>query len=128
LRQNVRLSAFCLTPLLALSACGSSSNSPPPESFYASCTDVDASSTCPSDAVTFAAVQPILARSCLPACHDNSPDAAWPLTDFDDVQAWTTFIAQDLLGCTMPPAASAYPMSREDRETILDWIACDAPP
>ena len=125
----MRLSALCLTPLLALSACGSSSNSPPPASLYASCTGVDASSTCTSDALTFSTtIQPILARSCLPSCHDNSPDAAWPLTDFDDVQAWTTFIAQDLLACTMPPAASGYPMTREDRETILDWIACDAPP
>jgi hypothetical protein len=121
--------ALCLTATLAFCACGSSSNAPSEDTIYGSCTNVDASATCEPDGSSFAvSVQPILAKSCLPACHDGSPDAAWPLTDFDDVQAWTTYVAADILHCTMPPVTSGYPMSRGDREAILNWIVCGALP
>jgi hypothetical protein len=116
--------------VVAICACSSSTNQPLEGTIYASCTNVDASATCQSDAGFEAAVVPILARSCMKNCHDGSPDAAWPLTDYDDVQAWTTFIAMDLLDCAMPPIdkAASYPISRADRETILQWIVCGAPP
>jgi hypothetical protein len=122
----------CLLVLpLALAACGSSENAPIVSSIYGSCTDVDAATTCPDGGVTYGAnVQPILARSCLRGCHDDSPDAAWPLTDYDDVQAWRDFIKTDLLRCTMPPVAqsASYPITREERETVLKWTLCNAPP
>jgi hypothetical protein len=114
--------------MLAICSCGNSANTPTESSLYGSCTDVDASATCTMDAGFEAAIVPILTKSCLPACHDGSPDAAWPLTDYDDVQAWTDFISTDLVQCTMPPATSGYPISRHDRETILNWIVCGAPP
>jgi hypothetical protein len=121
--------ALCLATTLAFCACGNSSNTPTEGTIFASCTNVDASATCSPDGSSFAAaVEPILARSCLPACHDGSPDAAWPLTDFDDVQAWTTYISSDIESCTMPPIGSGYPMSRGDREAILNWIVCGALP
>jgi len=124
------LRAISLAATLAICACSSSSNAPTEGTIYASCTNVDASAVCQSDAGFEAAVVPILAKSCMKNCHDGSPDAAWPLTDYDDVQAWTTFIAMDLLTCAMPPVASAaqYPISRHDRETILQWIICGTPP
>ena len=124
------LGLFSLASVVTSGACGNSSNAPIESSLYGSCTDVDASATCDNpDGSSFeTSAQPILARSCLPRCHDGSPDAAWPLTDFDDVQAWTSFIADDLLRCTMPPIGSGYPMSRQDRETILNWIVCGANP
>jgi len=118
----------CLATVLALCACGSSSNAPPEGSPY-SCPAVDASATCAVDGSSFVAtIQPILAKSCLPACHDGSPDAAWPLTDYDDVQAWTTFVAKDILQCTMPPPQSGYPIKQSDRQAIMDWISCNGPP
>jgi hypothetical protein len=121
--------ASCLGAAGLGGACSSSSNAPVQSSLYGSCTNVDASATCDNpDASTYQVVLPILAQSCLPGCHDNSPDAAWPLTEFDDVQAWTSFIAQDLLDCTMPPIGSGKLMTREDRETILNWIVCGANP
>jgi hypothetical protein len=128
----MRLSALCVTSLLALGACGSSSNAPSEDTIYGSCTNVDASAVCSNpDASSFEAqVQPILAKSCLPMCHDGTPDAAWPLVDYDDVSGWTNFIAaNDLLHCTMPPIdqAAAYPITRKDRETILQWIVCKTP-
>ncbi|HVU50926.1 MAG TPA: hypothetical protein VHL80_09590 [Polyangia bacterium] len=119
---------------MAICACGSSSNAPAEGTIYASCTNVDAGTTCVGAAPGFASdIVPILQKSCLPACHDSpegTPDAAWPLTDYDDVQSWSTFIAADIIGCAMPPLANAsqYPITREDRETILQWILCDTPP
>ena len=115
---------------LAFCACGNSPNTPVESSIYASCTDVDASMTCTPDAGGFeAAIAPILARSCMKNCHDGTDADIWPLTDYDDVSAWSDFVAKDVVQCTMPPAASAsaYPMQREDRETILNWIVCGAP-
>ena len=122
----VSLRAFSLASLVAICAC-SSSNNAPTEGIYASCTNIDAGTTCVGGGPDFDAdIAPILAKSCLKACHDGSPDAAWPLTDYDDVQAWTTFIAPDIAQCRMPPIAAAadYPITREDRETILQWILC----
>jgi hypothetical protein len=129
LAVSVVVRALTLASLLAVCACSSSSNAPVQGSLYDSCTNVDASATCSTNAGFDNTIAPILAKSCMKNCHDGSPDAAWPLTDYDDVQAWTTFISQDLLRCTMPPvnAGPDYPITREDRETILNWIVCGAP-
>jgi hypothetical protein len=119
--------------MVAVCAC-SSSNNAPTEGIYASCTDLDAGSTCVLGGPGFAKdIAPIFARSCLPGCHDSpqgTPDAAWPLTDHDDVASWETYILADMLDCAMPPIANAanYPITRQDRETILKWILCDTPP
>jgi hypothetical protein len=122
--------ALCVASLVALCACSNTSNEPVVSSIYGTCTSVDASATCVGDAGFDATIVPIIAKSCLKSCHDDSPDAAWPLTDYDDVHAWAEYIAQDLLQCTMPPvnAGPSYPITREDRETILNWIVCGAPP
>jgi hypothetical protein len=128
----MRRAALCLTFSLALTACGSSSNEPAADSIYGSCAYIDASAVCSNpDASSFEAqVQPILAKSCLPMCHDGTPDAAWPLVDYDDVASWKNFIVDDLLQCTMPPVdqAASYPITLQDRETILQWIVCGTPP
>jgi hypothetical protein len=132
MRRALASALLGLTFALTLAACGSSSNAPAENTIYGSCSNVDASAICANpDASSFEAqVQPILARSCLPMCHDGTPDAAWPLVDYDDVSGWTTFIADDLLHCTMPPLdkAESYPITRQDRETILQWIVCGAKP
>lgn len=122
--------AFCLALALAVCACANSENTPVESSLYGSCTDIDASATCATDAGFEAAIVPILQKSCMKNCHDGSPDAAWPLTDYDDVQAWSDYVSEDIIQCTMPPAAEAsgYPITRQDRETILNWIVCGTPP
>jgi hypothetical protein len=131
-RGSIR--ALCLAAAVAFCACSNSSNAPAEGSLYASCTNVDAGSTCVGAGPGFANdIAPILAKSCLKSCHDSpqgTPDAAWPLTDYDDVAGWSTYIADDIIGCTMPPIANAaqYPITRQDRETILQWILCDTPP
>jgi hypothetical protein len=123
--------ALCFASVVALCACGSASNEPVRSSIYGSCAGIDASTTCVGDAGWDATIVPIIAKSCLKSCHDSdSPDAAWPLTDYDDVHSWVELVSKDILQCTMPPvnAGPAYPITREDRETILNWIVCGAPP
>jgi hypothetical protein len=129
--MNARLRAFSVLAALALVGCGSSDNGPAEPTIYGSCAylhvaDPVGDGGCP-DGPTFESLQPILARSCLPACHDDSPDAAWPLTDYEDVRDWKLFVSQDLLQCAMPPIGSGYPITRADRETILGWISCGTP-
>ena len=126
----VSLRALCLASVLALCACGNSSNAPAEGTIYASCTNVDTSPTCVGSKPSFATdVVPIIMKSCFKSCHDGTADGVWPLTDYDDVKAWTALIYPDIAGCTMPPIENAaqYPITRQDRETILRWIACDTP-
>lgn len=125
--MNAEFGALCLAAAVALCACGSSSNAPPADSQYA-CPAVDAGAACVADAATYqTTIQPILARSCLPACHDGSPDAAWPLTDPDDIQAWKSYVDEDLTRCSMPPPGSALLIDGVGRAAILNWLACTAP-
>ena len=121
-----RFFPLSLASALLLGACGSSSNSPPVGSSY-HCSALDAGTTCVADAGTYETVQPILAKSCLPACHDGSPDAAWPLTDPDDIQAWTSFVDQDLRRCSMPPLGQPLTIDDDGRRAILNWLACGGP-
>jgi hypothetical protein len=93
------------------------------------CSALDAGATCPTDGPTYeATIQPILARSCLPGCHDSSPDAAWPLTDFDDITAWSTYIESDLIRCTMPPPDAGVAITDDERNEIFTWLGCGTPP
>jgi hypothetical protein len=116
---------------LAFCACSSSANVPVESSLYGSCTDVSPSMACtlPDAGAYEATIVPILARSCMKSCHDGSLKDVWPLATYDDVYEWSDIVARDLVQCTMPPAASAssYPITREDRETILNWILCGTP-
>jgi hypothetical protein len=119
--------AICVAAALSLGACGSSSNAPAAPS-CAPLDGLDGGAACAADGPTYEAnIQPILARSCLPACHDDSPDAAWPLTDFDDIKAWTTYVVSDIIHCTMPPAGSTLTITNEERSQIVRWLGCGNP-
>jgi hypothetical protein len=128
--MRAALGALCLASAVAVCACANSDNAPLESSLYGTCTDIDASTTCVQDAGFEVAIVPILQKSCLKNCHDGSSAAIWPLNDYEDVQNWSDFVSQDIIECTMPPAAEAstYPITRQDRETILNWIICGAPP
>jgi hypothetical protein len=119
------LRAICVAATLALCACGGGSGGPKTSAL--TCDPLDAG-TCDTDGPTYEAnIQPILARSCLPACHDGSPDAAWPLTDFDDITAWTTYIQSDMINCTMPPADAGLSITTAERTAIVHWLGCGHP-
>ena len=81
---------------------------------------------CTQPAPAYAAdIAPLLDRACnTPSCHGGG-GAAWPLTPYVDVAAWSDPILVDVEGCTMPPA-DAGALSAEERAEIIDWIACGA--
>jgi cytochrome c5 len=120
-----RLVSLVLGASLALAACGNGDAIIGQTSAALSCPAVDASATCQTDGEAFDAILPILQKSCIP-CHDTSaPDAAWPLTAYSDVEAWSGVVEGDLLKCAMPPADGGYPLTDADRLALINWMICN---
>jgi hypothetical protein len=117
---------------LAVGSCGGGSTSTTASPLV--CDDVDAStSVCEAGAgPTYAAIEPIVAKSCLPCHNDPNPDPdggdTWPLITYDDVAGWTSVVKEDILNCSMPPADGGVPMTAHDRDLFVQWILCGAPP
>jgi len=87
--------------------------------------DVVAPTACTDPDLSYADVEPIIARRCL-GCHDGS-GPEWALTDYRHVADWFSDIRSMMLSCSMPPPDSGMTMPVEERETILHWIRCDYP-
>ena len=113
---------------LAAAACG---NSKAVEELV-QCGPVDASTTCPSPPVTYAQIQPILEKSCVP-CHDGTMkdvatmDDIWPLTTYENVAEWESLVKDVILTCTMPPADGDVPFTNAERSAIVQWVLCKVP-
>jgi hypothetical protein len=58
------------------------------------------------------------------ACHAVG-GAAWPLTQFSEVEAWSSPVLVDVEGCTMPPPDAGV-LSTSARRAIVDWVLCGA--
>ena len=114
--------AICLVVVCAAAGCGESK----PVEALVECGPVTATLTCPANVPTFAQVQPILAKSCIP-CHDGNMQDVWPLIEYDDVAAWAGPVKNDILTCTMPPADGDYPITDAERSTLVQWAICDTP-
>jgi uncharacterized membrane protein len=120
----VRLVTLGLGATLALAACGNG-DSIIGRTSALTCAAVDASATCETDGAPFDAILPILQKSCIP-CHDTSaPDAAWPLTTYDDVAGWSEIIEGDVLRCSMPPADGGVSITNADRLALVNWMICN---
>jgi hypothetical protein len=110
--------------LLALAACNGSNVT---DAGGAVTCNVDLPLECPAEAPTYATVQPIIEKACVP-CHDGAdPDGPWPLRTYKSAADWADVIRADVANCSMPPADGGVPMSDEDRYTILTWIRCGYP-
>jgi len=128
--MSPRLGAGALLLAVCASACNSSSD-PPTVAAAVICQEPDAGkAACAADAgPTYNTVRSILNTACVP-CHDGSdPDGGtWPLTDYDDIAAWAGPIKDDMLNCSMPPADGGVPITRHDRDVLVQWLLCNAPP
>jgi hypothetical protein len=82
---------------------------------------------CVKPAPHYSNITGILARSCNP-CHTGGGDAPWPLTNYDDVSAWSDIIRQDLVDCSMPPLDGGIAISASERLEVLNWVQCGALP
>jgi hypothetical protein len=91
----------------------------------ASTCPTDVPETCVQPSPTFTAdVLPILNQRCS-SCH--VPDSGvWPLDTYTHVADWQASLVYDILNCTMPPA-DAGTLPANERDTILNWVACGAP-
>jgi hypothetical protein len=93
---------------------------PPP------CT-VEAPTTCPDPAPTYADVEPIFRQRCV-ICHMGSANGPWPLTNYGHMSSWRDEIRAMLLTCSMPPPEERTPLPNAENELILQWIRCGMPP
>ena len=80
---------------------------------------------CPDPPPHFADVDPIIQNRCA-ACHNDQPDAAWPLQTYEEVAQWADVVKGDLLRCTMPPADGGISMTEDERQAVLAWTSCGA--
>lgn len=89
--------------------------------------DTVAPTECNDPGISYADdIAPILAARCIP-CHDGSAEQ-WPLTSYTHVVDWRPDIRTRMLDCSMPPPDAGIPITLAERQRILDWIRCDAPP
>ncbi|HEY0713214.1 MAG TPA: hypothetical protein VGF45_11110, partial [Polyangia bacterium] len=70
-----------------------------------------APTTCPTPAVRYADIAPIVERRCV-VCH-NGTSGNWPLTTHRHVADWQDTIRAAMLACAMPPPESEMPMPVE---------------
>lgn len=110
--------------LLALSACGSSS-----DATDAGC-PLTVFTSCQAPTPSFSKdVQPIIDRSCAP-CHLPGGVSASTGHDFSTyavVYGQKATIKGFVESCMMPLSGGDSPLSTADGNKLLDWIACGAP-
>jgi cytochrome c5 len=119
-----RLVTVGLAASLALAACGNG-DAVIGRSSALTCEAVDASGTCATDGEAFDAILPILQKSCIPCHYTSAPDAAWPLTTYSNVEAWSGVVEEDILKCAMPPADGGYSITDDERLALVNWMICN---
>ncbi|MEO6603240.1 MAG: hypothetical protein ABIQ16_25370 [Polyangiaceae bacterium] len=108
-----------------IAACGGDSPSSKGEhSPIAECM-VEAPTSCPDPATTYADVVDIFTSKCV-SCHYGAAGGPWPLTNYDDVADWKDTVRDDVLDCSMPPPDSGVTLSSGERSAILTWVRCGA--
>jgi hypothetical protein len=84
-------------------------------------------SVCPSNVPSYSReVAPILDAKCN-NCHTLGPGLPWPLTNYQDVRDWRTYIITDLANCTMPPPDGGTVLTSAQAHTLVTWLACGTP-
>jgi uncharacterized membrane protein len=102
---------------LLLAACGGSEQ--------VNCPNL--STVCPSPPPSYANdVRPILNARCT-TCHGpGGQEAVRDLTTYQGVFQQRQAVLTQVYSCRMPPSDAAQPTSQE-RQTIISWLACNAP-
>jgi len=122
--SNLRAPLICLTLLATPAACGGGQPSDEHKA-QAICNPV-VPTECPEPAPHYSDIAPIIAGRCA-SCHTGDANAQWPLDQYDHVADWASFIHDELLRCSMPPADSGVDMTPDEREQILVWLRCGYP-
>jgi hypothetical protein len=117
------------TALGGLAACSNASNNP----------DAGPASTCPNVSTSCPStppswkndVQPLIATYCL-ACHGDGgiEQSQFDYTTYQGVYKNRAAMVTQVYQCQMPPldgSPLAAPLTADQRETIVAWLACGAP-
>jgi hypothetical protein len=75
-------------------------------------------------------IRPILARSCVPMCHETGGTSSdRDLTTYANVSNIGFSILTPLKNCTMPPvdAGPDAQITATEREELLQWLVCHLP-
>lgn len=115
-------SSLVLYVIAALSAANCASKASPDEC------SVNVPASCPDPSLSYASgVGDTFTTTCS-MCHaPGEVESAVPLTNYDEVKENLTSVAGQVETCAMPPAGSPT-ISAHDRQAILNWIVCGAPP
>lgn len=91
------------------------------------CSSVSIPASCPTTTPSYATdVAPILQTYCV-NCHSAGGQEPNKLLDTQaSVAALSNDVANEVAGCSMPPADDAQPTAAQ-RQLILDWLTCGAP-
>ncbi|HEY1959159.1 MAG TPA: hypothetical protein VGH28_26275 [Polyangiaceae bacterium] len=83
--------------------------------------------SCPPTQPSYATdVSPIVFEYCA-GCHAaGKSQSGLPLDSYGDLANAASKVQSKVSDCSMPPSNAAQP-SAEDRDAILQWIACGAP-
>jgi hypothetical protein len=87
-----------------------------------SCTKLTKPPACPAPAPSYADVTPFFKQYCV-GCHTAADNEN--MTTYEGVTWQKTNVTLDLLGCTMPNVPPWPTM--DERQKVLEWLACDAP-
>jgi hypothetical protein len=86
------------------------------------CTKLTQLPACPAQAPKYADVTPFFEKHCV-SCH--LPADSENMSTYDGIVYQKTNVALDLRECTMP-SVPPWP-TMDERQKILEWLACDAP-
>lgn len=113
-------------PVLLAALLFACSSAPTDEVDYGVHCELEAPTTCPTPAVTYADVEPIFKQRCI-VCHSGDVGAQWPLNTRAHIADWEDTVRAGVLECWMPPVDSGITMKDDERLAILTWIRCGLP-
>jgi hypothetical protein len=133
MRRVLRVGLFAsiagVTALAGMVACSNASGNPDAGT-GSSCPNV--STSCPATPPSWKNdVQPLIATYCL-ACHGDGgiEQSQFDYTTYQGVYKNRAAMVTQVYQCQMPPpdaSLPAPPLTADQRETIVAWLACGAP-
>ena len=82
---------------------------------------------CPANTLTFdTGIAELLHSRCYPCHAADGVEGSRQLSDYDHVKGERMSIASQVASCSMPPAGSPT-LTVNERQQILDWLACGLP-
>jgi hypothetical protein len=75
-------------------------------------------------------VAPIVARACLPSCHEpNGTASDRDLTTYANIEKIESTVLSQVYACSMPPpdAGPDVALTSQDRDMLLQWLVCGSP-